>query len=316
MGSWCEESCFKNHQWQSSAEKRCSWKEDHLRMASSPFLDGIGTGTGMITPEERHYFTKLVHDYSRRSLSFDEDAEGVTAGLLQILSANTGARFWYGLPLPIFDACIWWCGKGVKGDVFRRSLDSWPNWSWLAWKGEVFFSSENRTPTFDVVQIQCYRLCLSRTGQRVLERVSDRKISSEDSRPVYQSHIPTAVWPRLQPDFHILFWAQTCVFDVRDGDESASDVRHVPADPSREEIGKQSIGFVIRSGHAGLPSVGEHVFTLLLTDGPLPASRQRYHYTYLLSWHNGIAKRKWSAEIQIDEWGKYTAPEMKLIIMG
>ena len=315
MDSWCEESCFENHPLYSAAEKRCSWKEDPLEMASSPFFDGIGTGTGMITPEERHYFKQLVRDYSRRSLSFDEDAEGAIAGLLQTLSENTGAQFWYGLPIPMFDACIWW---RVTGEAVQRSIITWPSWSWLAWKGEVVLSGISGRSTFDMCQIQCYRLCLSRTGQRVLERVSDRSISPEVSRPVYQSDIPTAVWPTLQPDFHILFWAQTCVFDVQDGDEFASHVFHVPVDPTKETIGKRSVGFIYRNGHGSFPSVGEHLFTLLLTDEPLSetATQTRYHSTYLLSWHDGIAKREWSARIPVDEWGKYAAPEMKLIIMG
>ena len=62
-------------------------------MLCSPFLDGIGLGTEMCTPEENKYFNRLVRDFTHRSLSFDRDAEGAFAGLLNILSEKTGAHF-------------------------------------------------------------------------------------------------------------------------------------------------------------------------------------------------------------------------------
>ena len=314
MDSWCEESCFEAHQLRSSAEKRCSWREGASEMGSSPLLEGIGIGTGMITPVERQYFKKYVRDYSRRSLTFDEDAERAIAGLLQTLSEYTGAQFWHGLPIPIFDECIWW---GVTGEAVRRSSTTWPSWSWLAWKDEVWLSNEQ---TFDLCQIQCYRLCLNRTGQRFLERVSDRNISPEDSRPVDQSDIPTAVWPRLQPDLHILFWAQTCVFDVRNGDQSFSHVFRIPVDPTIEIKVERSVSRNHRNGRGDIPLAGHHEFTLFQTESAHREGIDRdetpqRHYTYLLSWQDGIAKREWSAETSVDEWGKYTAPQWKLIIM-
>ena len=317
MDSWCEDSCFESHPLDLETEKRCSWKESGGELLSTPFLEGIGLGNRLMTPEENDYFLGLVLSYSSRYLSFEEDTERAFAGLLKILSEKTGAMFWYGLPISIFDACIWWC---LSGPFVQRSITTWSRWSWLAWKGSLILGNRYRSPQNDMYEIQCYRLCLYERGQLFLERVSDRSVSLEESRPVLKWDISTAVWRRLQPNFHILFWAQTCVFDVEDG-EGLSRVFHVPTEATEGDAGERLIGFVDRNGYGNLPLAGHHEFTLFQTE---PARREgvdrdevpQRHYTYLLSWHDGIAKREWSAEIYVDEWGIYTAPQWKLIIMG
>ena len=317
MDSWCEDSCFESHPLDPVAEKRCSWNEFGGGSLSTPFLEGIGLGTRLITPEENDYFSDFVYSYCRRSLSFEEDAERAFAGLLSVLSERTGAKFWYGLPIPIFDACIWW---RLSGRVVPRSITIWPSWSWLAWKGGVRLGNSYGTPQNDMYEIQCYRLCLCERGQLALERVSDRSVSLEESRPVLKWDIPTAVWRKLQPSFHILFWAQTCVFHIED-DKTICRVFHAPPEATEGDAGERLIGRVDRNGHGYFPLPGYHEFTLFQTE---PAYREgadrdevpQQHYTYLLSWEDGIAKREWSAEIYVDEWGKYTAPQWKLIIMG
>ena len=271
----------------------------------------------MITPEEHDFFSDLLYSYSHRSLSFEEDVERAFTGLLKVLSEKTGARFWYGLPISIFDACIWW---SVAGKTVQRSITTWPSWSWLAWKGGLRLGNRYGTSQNDTPEIQCYRVRLCEGGKLSLERVSDRSVSLEESRPVLKWDIPTAARRRLQPNFHILFWAQTCVFDVADG-EGLSHVFHVLTEATERDAGKQLIGFVGRNGHGNFPPAGHHEFTLFQTE---PAHREgvdrnevpQQHYAYLLSWHDGIAKREWSAEIYVDEWGKCTAPQWKLIIMG
>lgn len=316
MDSWCEDSCFESHHLDPVAEKRCSWNEFGGGSLSTPFLQGIGLGTRMNTPEEIDYFSELVMNYSHRSLSFEEDAEKAFAGLVKILGERTGSQFWYGLPIPMFDACIWW---RMSRRTVQRSITNWPSWSWLAWKG-VRLGNRYVTSQNDISEIQCYRLCPYERDLISLERVSDRSVSLEESRPVLKWDIPTAVWRRLQPNFHILFWAQTCVFDVEDG-EGLSLVFHVPTEATEGDAGDRLIGHVDRNGHGNLPLAGHHEFTLFQTE---PAYREgvdrdevpQQHYAYLLSWEEGIAKREWSAEIYVDEWGKYTAPQWKLIIMG
>lgn len=317
MDSWCEDSCFESHPLDPVAETRCSWKEPPGGSLSTPFLEGIGLGSRMITPEENDYFSDLLYSYSYRSLSFEEDIERAFAGLLKVLSERTGAQFWYGLPIPIFDACLWW---HVSEGTVQRSTTTWPSWSWLAWKGGLRLGNRYATPQNDMSEIQCYRLCPCEGGQLSLERVSDRNVSLEESRPVLKWDIPTAVWRSLQPNFHILFWAQTCVFDIKDG-EGLSRVYHVLTEATEGDAGERLIGFVYGNGPGNLPLAGHHEFTLFQTE---PAHREgvnrdevpQRHYAYLLSWHDGIAKREWSAEVNVDEWGKYTAPQWKLIIMG
>ena len=317
MDSWCEDSCFESHPLDPVAEKRCSWKETGGVSLSTPFLEGIGLGTRLITPEENDYFSDLVYSYCRRSLSFEEDDERAFAGLLKVLSERSGDKFLYGLPISIFDECIWW---SLSGRVVQRSITTWPSWSWLAWKGGVRLGNSYGTHQNDLYEIQCYRLCLCERGQLALERVSDRSVSLEESRPVLKWNIPTAVWRKLQPSFHILFWAQTCIFDVEDG-EGLSCVFHVLTEATEGDAGERLIGFVHRNGHGNFPLAGHHEFTLFQTE---PAYREgvdrdevpQQHYAYLLSWEDGIAERAWSAEIFVNEWGKYTAPQWKLIIMG
>ena len=317
MDSWCEDSCFESHPLDPVAEKRCSWKESGGGSLSTPFLEGIGLGTRMTTPEEHDYFSDLLWSYSHRSLSFSEDIERAFAGLLKVLSERTGAQFWYGLPIPIFDACIW---LHVSKGTVQRSTTTWPSWSWLAWKGGLRMGNRYGPSKNDIPEIQCYRLCPCEGGQLSLERVSDRILSLEESRPVLKWDIPTAVWRVLQPNFHILFWAQTCTFDVEDG-EGLSLVHHVLTEATEGDAGERLIGFVERNGHGNFPLPGHHEFTRFQTE---PAHREgvdrdeypQRHYAHLLSWHDGIAKREWSGEIYVDEWGKYTAPQWKLIIMG
>lgn len=310
--SWCEESCFENLSLESDAEERYLWIEASRQLMSTAFLMEIKLGTRMLTSTESEHFTEIVSDYTNRCLSFDEDAERAFAGILKHLTDKTGAQFWYGLPVPIFDIGIFWIG--TRGAV-QRSTTAWPSWSWLAWKGGVQLGGDYlERRRHDLCQIVCYRLCLSRRGRKILERVSDRSHFSNNVQEVFKRDIPPAIWRKTRPHFHVLFWAQTCILDVQNGGKNIS---HIPQDPTKargRDRNKERTGF-IHGMDDGLVT-GHHEFTLLQSERRENNPEPRQHYVYLLSWDGGIARRERSAQVDVNEWERGSAPQWKLIVMG
>ena len=87
----------------------------------------------VIKLEQCRYLSTLVSAYTRRSLSFEDDAPRAIAGVLKTLSDRTGAQFWYDIPVAMFNLGTWW---SVDGEEVPRATDTLPSWSWMAWGGK------------------------------------------------------------------------------------------------------------------------------------------------------------------------------------
>ena len=315
--SWCEESCLENATLESEVEKRHSWKESQRRSWKEPqgsqtpspspaYLEEIGPATTITNSKVLKYFSSMVGKFSPRSFTFEGDAEMAFGGVFKALIDKTGAQFWHGIPIPTFDYSVLW------GEMFasvQRPVTNWPSWSWLAWKGEL--AMHEGKAHHDESQIVCYRPVLDIRGQMFLERVSSESLGSGNFRVVTKRDIWPAIWINLRPNFHILFWAQTCVLDVRRG---GGNICHVSRDPIEDTKRFFQQTGSISSWETKKPYQNGPYEFALVEKIPGRAGPSRYGLL-LLSWHNGIAKRVSKAWVNADEWDE-GASEWKLIILG
>ncbi len=126
--------------------------------------------------------------------------------------------------------------------------------------GNVYGRSEN-----ELCQGQCYRLSMSRTGGKSLERVSDRHVDFAEFRPVFKWDGPTGMVGTAAP---VLISSSGCgyaslMFEVVG--YGLSYALQLPTAAKRDE-GDEEVGFVYRSGHGNgdLPSNGHHTTPCLI----------------------------------------------------
>ena len=79
----------------------------------------------------------LVRGYSKRSLSYQSDAEKAFGAVIQDFSRAFDGGFFYGIPTLIFDYCLFW--SFAPGSVPKRRRE-FPSWSWLGWETEVLLN--------------------------------------------------------------------------------------------------------------------------------------------------------------------------------
>ena len=84
-------------------------------------------------PDLKAYWD-LVRGYSKRSLSYQTDAEKAFGAVIQEFSRAFDGGFFYGIPTLIFDHCLFW--SFASGSVPKRR-EEFPSWSWLGWETEV-----------------------------------------------------------------------------------------------------------------------------------------------------------------------------------
>lgn len=78
------------------------------------------------------YF-KLVNDFCKRQLSFEDDAQDAIAGLLHRMAIMHEASFVFGLPTNhITRTLMWSCGACLE----RPRRPKFPSWTWLGWNAD------------------------------------------------------------------------------------------------------------------------------------------------------------------------------------
>lgn len=82
-------------------------------------------------------YWSLVTGYSKRSLSYQSDAEKAFGAVIQEFSRAFDGGFFYGIPTLIFDYCLLW--SFAPGSVPKRRKE-FPSWSWLGWVTEVLLN--------------------------------------------------------------------------------------------------------------------------------------------------------------------------------
>ena len=93
---------------------------------------------------------ELLADFGKRSLTFQEDALPAFLGIQSFLDKVYPGGLLFGHPEFFFDiSLLWWNSDGMVRRLPSRvsTSDRWnnplPSWSWLSWKGQVYFTTDS-----------------------------------------------------------------------------------------------------------------------------------------------------------------------------
>jgi hypothetical protein len=81
-------------------------------------------------------YASLVHEYSKRELSYDTDVINAFSGISSVLGHFLNSSSLSGLIECILDVCLLWVPG--SSNTHCRNLN-FPSWSWAGWRGEVFY---------------------------------------------------------------------------------------------------------------------------------------------------------------------------------
>lgn len=294
--SWCEETCLET-----SPEYRFSWEVSNLRFFSDREFP---VGKRMAGDDVIWAFSHLIEEYTSRTLTFGQDTYKAFSGLVRILEDLTGAKIFQGIHVSEFNRSLCWYNEESSN---LRSENEFPSWSWLAWTGRSRLTSQG--PQNHIARITCYRVCSNKFGEQKLVPISHdlRPKSSFDTLSVHDLAIN--VRSKLRDDFHIVFWAEAALLDVR------NNLYHPDPDlnPSKNEY--KRIGYMHRGGK---DRSGVQEFILIrveaydeFEDDEDPRKVQ----LLMISWQDGIARREGVASFHAHEWTR-AKPQRKLIVMG
>lgn len=123
-----------------------AWHETSLSKISQPLINlhfkpNISPWQAKIefsaVPSIRQYVT-LVQDYSRRKLTFSEDALPAITSLLSVMSLSFQGGFISGLPEMFFDeSLLWQPAEPMQRRSTLPTAQTPPSWSWAGWEGEL-----------------------------------------------------------------------------------------------------------------------------------------------------------------------------------
>lgn len=89
------------------------------------------------TPWKR--YTNAVSQYTKRMMSFDDDAVRAFAGMRDLITRGANTKFWYGMPEFAFDRALLWCPKQPVERRKQGKQSLFPSWTWAAWKGRIHY---------------------------------------------------------------------------------------------------------------------------------------------------------------------------------
>ncbi|KXX75465.1 Heterokaryon incompatibility protein 6, OR allele [Madurella mycetomatis] len=84
---------------------------------------------------------RMVLEYAKRDLTFENDVLAAFAGATTVLSRSFRPGFHFGLPEMFFDVCLLWEGDRRQSQPLRRREGEnvrLPSWSWVNVKGSLF----------------------------------------------------------------------------------------------------------------------------------------------------------------------------------
>ncbi|PLN79936.1 heterokaryon incompatibility protein-domain-containing protein [Aspergillus taichungensis] len=103
---------------------------------SGPHLPGrLEDHAEDVTPWKR--YTNAVSQYTKRMLSFDDDAVRAFAGMRGLIARGANTKFWYGMPEFAFDRALLWYPKQPVERRKQGEHSLFPSWTWAAWKGRI-----------------------------------------------------------------------------------------------------------------------------------------------------------------------------------
>jgi hypothetical protein len=94
-------------------------------------------------------YCKLVSQYSRKKLTFNEDALNAFSAVTNVLEPSFPGGFFFGLPEFFFSVALLWMpgyaklGNAKPDNQIRRK--EFPSWSWLGWEQKSFLSDSRNS---------------------------------------------------------------------------------------------------------------------------------------------------------------------------
>jgi hypothetical protein len=90
------------------------------------------------------FWSRMVTDFSEKSLTFEEDVLRACTGILHSFQWYSKWPMNFGTPLPLLDMALHWTPKSQVALRQKRGpttniTDLFPSWSWLCWKGAIDF---------------------------------------------------------------------------------------------------------------------------------------------------------------------------------
>lgn len=244
-------------------------------------------------------YAKVVTQYSRRSMTYEQDAVRALAGLLRIFSMCFQSECIYGLPSSLFDIALLW--QPMEPLEKRDAALGFPSWSWAAWKGSKTYPDpiqirQDETGTLlDTEGIRPMRryFCLEKhAGRLMLLNGTGRGLPMTDDEipPEWDAHKPIVgctstvhsckdpelfdIDPRAiteLDDRHLIFWSST---------SNAFQLLHIPFQ-QMHDTQTESTHMFIRTEQSSLP-VGD---ILLDSYGPLELQPERHTFVLLAEAH-------------------------------
>ena len=294
--SWCEETCLET-----SPEYRFSWEVPNLRFFSDREFP---VGKKMAGDDVMWAFSHLIEEYTSRTLTCGQDNYKAFSGLVHILEDLTGAKIFQGLHVSEFSRSLCW-DNGESSNL--RSGNEFPSWSWLAWTGRSSLTSQG--PQNHVALIVCYRVCSNKFGEQTLVPLSHGLRQKDRFDNLSVRDLAINVRSKLRVDFHIVFWAEAALLDVR-YDLYHTDPKLNPSEKEYRRIGYMDSGGKDRTGVQEFIRIRMDPYDDFADD-----ENPREVQLLMISWQDGIARREGLASFVAHEWTR-AKPQRKLIVMG
>lgn len=124
-----------------------SYHEDHhgrVYLPRTPIMMSTLSGANI------EIYSKIVEEYTKRTLSFPEDIFNAFLGISSKLASKFRGPFVYGLPSTEIDIALLWRPAQRTAPFSRRLVSGTddmcnPSWSWAGWEGAVTYSNILRT---------------------------------------------------------------------------------------------------------------------------------------------------------------------------
>lgn len=223
---------------------------------------------------------------------------------MHILEDLTGAKIFQGLHVSEFSRSLCW-HNGESSSL--RSGNDFPTWSWLAWTGRSRLTSQG--PQNHIPLIVCYRVCSNEFREQELVPIFHDSGWEDRLDTPSMRDLAINVRSKLRDDFHIVFWAEAALLDLR------GDRYHTDPEPNHSKNEHKHIHYVYPRGH-GRTGVQEFIRIRIEAYNEF-ADRDHPRKVELLmiSWQDGIARREAMAWFSVHEWTE-AKPQRKLIVMG
>ena len=294
--SWCEETCLET-----DPKYRFRWEVPNLRFLSD--ID-FPVGKRMAGKDVIWSYSRLIEEYTSRTLTCAQDTYKAFSGLVHILEDLTGAEIFHGLHVSAFNRSLCWDHKGSSS---LRPGDEFPTWSWLAWTGQSTLASQG--PQTHIPLVSSYRVRSNKYRERELTLVTRSLRYDDGSDTLSVRDLAIDVRLQLRDDFHIVFWAEAALLDNR---RRFSWPNKDPEPPNNE----YKPIYYVNSGENDRYGVQEFIRIRIEAYDEFASSEDtRWLQLLMISWQDGIARRVGVASFDSRKWTE-AKPQRKLIVMG